>query len=142
MHIKPIKKIAHIGIAVKEISKALSFYTEVLGLTLEHISEVKSEGVKIAFLKIGETRFELLEPLHKRLPVYAFIEKKGEGIHHIALETDDIGERLEYMKQAGIRLINQQPKKGAHDSTVAFLHPKSTHGVLFELCQYKKGEDT
>lgn len=133
---KAPKKIAHIGIAVHNIMDSLSFYTDSLGLTLENVEEVESEQVKVAFLKIGESRLELLEPISKESPIAKFLEKKGEGIHHIALEVDDIENRLNQLKTEGIRLINEQPKDGSNNSQIAFLHPKSTNGVLVELCQH------
>lgn len=138
---KPIttpKKIAHIGIAVTNIDHVLSFYTESLGIELENIESVESEGVKVAFLKIGESRLELLEPLNESSPIQQFIDKKGEGIHHIALEVDNIGARLNQLKSEGIKLINDEPKQGAHHSQIAFIHPKAVNGVLFELCQSKE----
>src|SRR5699024_8487554 len=128
-----IKKISHIGIAVENLDQALPFYEKNLGLELEGLTEVESEGVKIAFLKVGESRFELLEPLHDASPIAKFIKKRGEGIHHIALEVDDIQERLAFIKANGIELINDSPKKGAHNTSVAFIHPKSSHGVLYEF---------
>uniref|UniRef100_UPI00338DE6F5 methylmalonyl-CoA epimerase n=1 Tax=uncultured Allobacillus sp. TaxID=1638025 RepID=UPI00338DE6F5 len=133
-----MKKINHIGIAVKNIDETLPFYTETLGLTFRGVDEVESEGVKVAFLSIGESNFELLEPLHEESPIAKFIEKRGEGIHHIALEVDDIHARLEQFKSEGIRMIHDQPKQGAHDTQVAFLHPKAANGVLLELCQPKQ----
>src|SRR5699024_7748888 len=99
-----IKKIAHIGIAVKQLDTALLFYTDALGLTVENIETVASEKVKIAFLIIGDTRIELLEPIDDTSPIHTFIQKRGEGIHHIALEVDDIEQRLHTLKQKGIQL--------------------------------------
>lgn len=135
------KKIAHIGIAVQSIEQTLPFYTEQLGLKLEGIEEVESEQVKVAFLKIGETMFELLEPLSESSAIYTYLEKNGEGIHHIALEVDNIEHRLTNLKNGGIRLIHEQPKLGANNSKIAFLHPKSTYGVLFELCEHKGSDE-
>jgi len=136
------KQIAHIGIAVHSIKQSLPLYTEQLGLTLERIEEVESEQVKVAFLKIGESRIELLEPLHESSAIYTFLQKRGEGIHHIALEVEQIEKRLKSLQSNGIKLINEQPKQGANNSQIAFLHPKSTNGVLFELCQHNnKGSD-
>ncbi|APC48360.1 methylmalonyl-CoA epimerase [Virgibacillus halodenitrificans] len=132
----PPKKIAHIGIAVKNIDHALPFYTGALGLSLEGVEKVETEGVKVAFLKIGESRFELLEPLDENSPIQGFLDKKGEGIHHIALEVDDINKRLKKYKSENIKLINDEPKKGADNSEIAFIHPQSANGVLFELCQH------
>ncbi len=133
-----MKKINHIGIAVKNLAETLPFYTETLGLEFKGQDEVESEGVKVAFLSIGESNLELLEPLHDDSPIAKYIEKRGEGIHHIALEVDDIHTRLEQMKSQGIRTINDQPKEGAHGTQVAFLHPKAANGVLYELCQPKQ----
>lgn len=137
MNEKTTKKIAHIGIAVKDIMQALPFYIDVLGLEFIGTSIVESENVKVAFIRIGESKIELLEPLNEVSSIHTFLEKNGEGIHHIALEVDDITKRLENLKLHNIRLINESPKLGAHDSQIAFLHPTSTNGVLFELCQDK-----
>lgn len=134
--VTPPKKIAHIGIAVHSIEAALPFYCEQLGLPLLGQEEVPSEQVKVAFLGVGETRLELLEPLGPESPITAFLAKRGEGIHHIALEVDDLKVRMEALRANGVKLINETPKEGAHQSTIAFLHPKQAHGVLFELCQY------
>ncbi|WP_026906631.1 methylmalonyl-CoA epimerase [Paucisalibacillus globulus] len=136
------KKISHIGIAVKSIEQSLPFYIKKLGLKLEGMEEVESENVKVAFLKIGESRFELLEPTDDTSPIYKFIEKKGEGIHHIALDVDDIELRMRNLSKNGIQFINAEPKTGAHQSTIAFIHPKSAHGVLFELCEEAGGDQT
>jgi len=137
--IKPPQKIAHIGIAVEHIDAVLPFYTDTLGLELEGVEEVESEGVKVAFLKIGETRFELLEPLHEESAVKKYINKKGEGVHHIALEVDNIRERLQRLKTEGIKMINEEPKPGAHQTQIAFIHPKAANGVLFEFCEPDDG---
>ncbi|GGB34478.1 methylmalonyl-CoA epimerase [Virgibacillus dakarensis] len=138
---KKPKKISHIGIAVQSIDDTISFYTDVLGLELEAVETVASEGVKIAFLSIGETRFELLEPLHDTSIIQKFIDKKGEGVHHIALAVDNIKERLVQYKNGGINLINEEAKRGADNSRIAFLHPKQANGVLFELCQEEGGSE-
>lgn len=137
------KKIAHIGIAVKKLEAVLPFYTEQLGLPLLGKEIVESEQVRIAFLGIGESRIELLEPLSDESPIARFIAKRGEGIHHIAFDVDDINERLVRLQSNGIALINETPKTGGHGAQIAFLHPKVANGVLFELCQYpisNKGE--
>ncbi|SDO47514.1 methylmalonyl-CoA mutase, C-terminal domain [Halobacillus aidingensis] len=134
------KRIAHIGIAVESIDAALPFYQHNLHLELEAVEVVESEQVRVAFLKIGETMFELLEPLSDDSPIQSFLTKKGEGVHHIALEVDDLTKRLEQYKEQGVRLIHEQPKQGAHDSQIAFLHPKAANGVLFELCQHGEEE--
>ncbi|WP_338084540.1 methylmalonyl-CoA epimerase [Cytobacillus horneckiae] len=133
-----IKKIDHIGIAVKSLDEALPFYTDIIQLPLLGIEEVKSEGIKVAFLKAGETKLELLEPQNDESAVAKFIEKRGEGLHHVALGVDSIQARIDDMKMHGIRMIQDEPKIGAGGAHVAFMHPKSTGSVLYELCE-KKG---
>ncbi|AMX82974.1 methylmalonyl-CoA epimerase [Geobacillus subterraneus] len=135
-----VKKVDHIGIAVRSIEKALPFYTDVLGLPFLGIEEVGSEQVKVAFLQAGEAKIELLEPLSPESAVATFIEKRGEGIHHVALGVDDITERIRELKEHGIRMIQETPKRGAGGAWVAFMHPKSTGGVLYELCERPKTE--
>lgn len=130
-----VKKIDHIGIAVSSIEKALPFYVDTLQLPLVGIEEVESEKVKVAFLKLGEAKIELLEPTAPDSAVAAFIEKRGEGIHHIALGVDDIQARIDELKTKGIRMIQDKPKTGGGGALVAFMHPKSAHGVLYELCE-------
>ncbi|MED1782556.1 methylmalonyl-CoA epimerase [Brevibacillus fortis] len=131
-------KIAHIGIAVKSLEKTLPFYTEQLGLELVGTEIVESEQVHVAFLQIGESHIELLEPLSDESPIAKFIEKRGEGIHHIAFDVDDVASRLSTLKEQGVPLIHEVPKAGAHDALIGFLHPKASNGVLYELCQYPK----
>jgi methylmalonyl-CoA/ethylmalonyl-CoA epimerase len=133
-----IKKIDHIGIAVHSIEKSLVFYTEVLNLPLLAIEEVDSENVRVAFLQAGDTKLELLEPTNSESAIYKYLEKRGEGIHHVALGVESIEKRIEEMKEKGIRMINDVPKVGAGGVNVAFMHPKSTGGILYELCE-KKG---
>ncbi|BAU29135.1 methylmalonyl-CoA epimerase [Aneurinibacillus soli] len=129
------QKIEHIGIAVKSIDESLKFYTQVLGLKLTGFETVESEKVRVAFLEIGESHIELLEPTSPESAIAKFIEKKGEGIHHVALKVDNQKERLATLKEAGVKLITETPKLGAHNNMVAFLHPKATGGVLLELCE-------
>ncbi|KKK33265.1 lactoylglutathione lyase [Mesobacillus campisalis] len=135
-----IKKVDHIGVAVRSLEEALPFYTDVLRLPLLGIEEVASERVKVAFLKVGEVKIELLEPTSSESPIARFIEKRGEGIHHVALGVDSIQERIDELKDKGIAMIQDKPKKGAHDALVAFMHPKSTGSVLYELCEKKERE--
>ncbi|AFK87170.1 MULTISPECIES: methylmalonyl-CoA epimerase [Thermoanaerobacterium] len=130
-----VKKIDHIGIAVKSIEEASKFYEDVLGQKVAGIETLSSENLKTAFVKIGDVEIELLEATSPDSPVAKFIEKKGEGIHHIAFKVDDIEASLEKLKSKGIRLIDEIPKLGAEGSKIAFAHPKSTNGVLLELCQ-------
>jgi methylmalonyl-CoA epimerase len=131
------KKVDHIGIAVKSIDYALPFYVNELKLTLLGIEEVSTQKVRVAFLKIGEAKLELLEPLSEESPIAQFIEKRGEGIHHVALAVDNIEERLSELKNKGVRLIHENPVLGAANAHVAFLHPKSAFGVLYEFCEKK-----
>lgn len=133
-----IKKLDHIGIAVKSIEEALPLYTDLFGLTLEGIEEVEEQKVKTAFLPIGDTEFELLESKDPEGPIARFIDKKGQGIQHIALQVENIEEALEKAKRNGIRLIDEKPRYGAGGAKIAFLHPQSTQGVLIELCQRDK----
>ncbi|TWE06288.1 methylmalonyl-CoA epimerase [Neobacillus bataviensis] len=133
-----IKKVDHIGIAVNSLEQTLPFYTDVLKLSLLGIEEVDSQKVKVAFLKAGEIKIELLEPTTEESPIAAFIAKRGEGIHHIALGVTSIEERIADIKEHGIKMIDDQPRLGARGAQIAFMHPKSTAGVLFELCE-KKG---
>jgi methylmalonyl-CoA epimerase len=130
-----IKGIDHVGIAVKSIDEAKKFWVDTLGLTLSHIEEVPEQKVRVAILKTGGTTIELLEPTSPDSPVQRFIEKRGEGLHHLTLQTDHLAERLNELKGAGIGLIDEQPRTGAGGAKIAFLHPKSAHGVLVELCE-------
>lgn len=132
-----IKKVDHIGIAVKSLEAALPFYTEVLRLPLIKIEEVDSQKVKVAFIQAGETKLELLEPTSGESAVAKFIEKRGEGIHHVALGVSSIKERIAELKEKGIRMVDEQPRPGAGGADIAFMHPKSASGVLFELCEKK-----
>jgi len=130
-------KVDHIGIAVKSLAEALKVY-DVLGLAASSYEDVEDQGVRVAMLPIGESRIELLEPLHKDSPVERFMTKRGEGIHHIAIRVDDIEETLERFKKSGARLIDSAPRRGAHNTRTAFIHPASTHGVLLELVEHGK----
>jgi methylmalonyl-CoA epimerase len=129
-------KIDHIGIAVKSLSAAVKVYEQAMGLKLAGYDEVDDQGVRVAMLDIGESRIELLEPTRPDSPVEKFMNKRGEGIHHIAVRVDNIEQALEHLKAAGIRLIDEKPKRGAHNTRVAFIHPASTHGVLMELVEH------
>lgn len=129
-----IQKIDHLGIAVRSLDEAVQYYEQALGLKCSGKEEVPSQKVKIAFFQVGAVRLELLEPTSSDSTVAQFIGKHGEGIHHVAFSTDNINEQLSKAKNAGCRLINEIPLKGAGGRLVAFLHPKSTHGVLTEFC--------
>lgn len=130
-----MNKIEHIGIAVKSIENSNDLFKKLFGEPHYKIEDVESEGVKTSFFKIGNNKIELLEATNKNSPIAKFIEKKGEGIHHIAFEVDDIEKEIKRLKKEGFIVLNKKPKKGADNKLVAFLHPKSTNGVLIELCQ-------
>lgn len=132
------KRIAHVGIAVYSIDQVLPFYLDSLGLSVEKIETVDSERVKVAFLPLGESYIELLEPIDESSSVHRFLETKGEGVHHIALEVTHIEERIALLKKHGIQMINDKPAAGANNSQIAFLHPKSAYGVLYELSEHKE----
>lgn len=129
--------IEHIGIAVKNIDEAIRYYEDVLGLKCYSIEEVTDQKVKTAFFQVGQTKIELLESTSPDGPIGKFIEKKGEGIHHIAFSVNNLQDQLNEASSKGIQLIDQQPRKGAEGLDIAFLHPKSTFGVLTELCEKK-----
>ena len=130
-----ISHIEHIGIAVRNISDHLPYYENVLGLKCYNIEEVTDQKVKTAFFKLGQTKIELLEPLSEDSVIAKFIEKKGEGVHHIAFAVPDIAKSLAEAESKNLQLIDKSPRKGAEGLQIAFLHPKSTGGVLTELCQ-------
>jgi methylmalonyl-CoA/ethylmalonyl-CoA epimerase len=129
----------HIGIAVRSLDAHRPYYEEVLGATFEGIEEVPSQKVRVAFYRLGPesapVRLELLEPMAEDSPISSFLEKRGEGVHHVAYTVSDIEARLRELGEAGIRRIDETPRPGAHDMRIAFLHPRSTGGVLTELCE-------
>lgn len=135
-----ISHIEHIGIAVQNLDEAIKFYENVLGLKCYAIEEVKDQRVKTAFFMVGQTKIELLETTDPEGPIGKFIEKKGEGIHHIAFAVKNIEHQLEELSQKEVKLIDQHPRKGAEGLDIAFLHPKSTFGVLMELCENKENK--
>lgn len=130
-----IKGIDHVGIAVSNLNEALAVYEKTLGLKHERVTVVESQKVKVAFLQVGESRIELLEPISNDSTLAAFLQKRGEGIHHIALSVDGIGNMLKKLQNQGITLIDEKPRPGAEGGRIAFVHPKSTKGVLLELCE-------
>ncbi|MFO7723447.1 MAG: methylmalonyl-CoA epimerase [Bacteroidales bacterium] len=127
--------IEHIGIAVRDLTSAVRYYEEVLGLECYAVEEVKDQRVKTAFFMVGQTKIELLESTDPEGPVGKFIEKRGEGVHHIAFAVEGIEHCLEEVKEKGVALIDAMPRRGAEGLDIAFLHPKSTFGVLTELCE-------
>lgn len=132
-----MKKVDHIGIAVRDIEGVLPYYTETLGCPLLKIEEVASQQVRVAFIDAGNIKLELLEPMDDSSAIFKFLEKKGEGIHHIAFGVENIEKRMEELRENGVQLLSDQPKSGAGGAMVAFLHPKSSNGVLYELCEKK-----
>ncbi|MBN1988884.1 MAG: methylmalonyl-CoA epimerase [Bacteroidales bacterium] len=132
-----ISHIEHIGIAVKNLDEAIPYYENVLGLKCYNIEEVKDQKVKTAFFMVGQTKIELLESTDAEGPIGKFIDKKGEGIHHIAFAVDKIEDQLKQAEEKGVNLIDKTPRKGAEGLDIAFIHPKSTFGVLTELCENK-----
>ena len=131
-----ILKIDHLGIAVKGMQDGEKFWTDALGLECEGTETIEEQRVTTAFFPVGESEVELLEATSEDSPVAKFIEKKGEGIHHIASRVENIEAALAELKEKGIRLIDEVPRKGAGGAKIAFLHPKSTHGILVELCEH------
>ncbi len=129
-----ISHIEHIGIAVNSLEEAIPFYENMLGLKCYAVEEVKDQKVKTAFFMVGETKIELLESTDPEGPIGKFIEKKGPGIHHLAFATDNVDESLNELEEKGVRLIDKKGRKGAEGLSIGFLHPKSTMGVLTEIC--------
>ncbi|MCX5861562.1 MAG: methylmalonyl-CoA epimerase [Deltaproteobacteria bacterium] len=128
-----IKRIAHLGVAVSDLDVALRFFTEGLPLELTHTEDY--QGMRIGFIPVGESSIELLEDVSGSSNIKKYLDKNGEGIHHIAFEVDDIYQAVAELKQKGIKLIDETPRLGAHGMTIAFMHPKATHGILMEMCQ-------
>ncbi len=134
-----MKKIEHIGIAVKDIDSSNDLFAALFGKEHYKTEDVESEGVKTSFFKCGPNKIELLQATNENSPIAKFIEKKGEGIHHIAFAVDNIEKEIKRLTKEGFEMIHKAPKKGADNKLIAFLHPKSTNGVLIELCQEIKG---
>jgi methylmalonyl-CoA/ethylmalonyl-CoA epimerase len=132
---KPIKALNHVGIAVHSINAQRPYYEQELGAEFECVEDVPSQKVRVGFFRIGDVRLELLEPTDPASPVQSFLDKRGEGLHHLAFTVDDLTARIAELKQSGLRMIDDTPRPGAHDMQIAFIHPKSTFGVLTELCQ-------
>ncbi len=128
-----IKRIAHLGVAVQDLESAMKFFTDSLPLEVTHTEHFN--GMKIAFIPIGDSSVELLQDVSGASAIKKFVDKNGEGVHHIAYEVEDIHEAIAELKAKGIKLIDETPRQGAHGMSVAFMHPKATHGILMELCQ-------
>ncbi len=129
------KKIDHLGIAVEDLQAAVRLFQDVLGLEFAGEETVAEQRVKTAFFPVGESSLELLEPTDPESPIAKFLAKRGPGIHHIALGVEDVAQAIEELKAKGVRLIDETPRLGAHGAKIAFVHPKSTPGLLIELCQ-------
>ena len=132
-----IKHIDHIGIAVRSIREAGRFYTDILGLDIEETEEVKEQKVRVAFIPITDSEMELLESTEPDGPVARYIDARGEGVQHIAFRVENLDEAIKELKEKGVRLIDQEPRKGAGGARIAFIHPKETQGILVELCERK-----
>lgn len=130
-----VKKIDHIGIAVKDLAAAKEFYEKILGLKVTEEEVVEDQKVKVAFIPTGDSEVELLESTTPDGPIARYIEKNGEGIQHVAFRVDNLEDKLAQLKSQGIRLIDEKPRRGAGGAKIAFLHPKATHGTLVELCE-------
>ncbi|QDU72791.1 methylmalonyl-CoA epimerase [Mucisphaera calidilacus] len=131
------KAVNHLGIAVRSIADHKQFYVDVLGAEYEAEEVVEEQKVKVGFFKVGDVRLELLEPTSEDSPISAFLEKRGEGLHHVAYTVSGLEDRLAALKAGGVRLIDETPRNGAHHTKIAFLHPKASCGVLTELCEPK-----
>ena len=134
----PVKALNHVGIAVRSIADQRPFYEGTLGAEFEGVEDVPTQKVRVAFFRIGDVRLELLEPTDPSSTVAKFLENRGEGLHHLAFTVDDIQTRINELKASGLRMIDDTPRPGSHHMQIAFLHPKSTSGVLTELCELPK----
>jgi methylmalonyl-CoA/ethylmalonyl-CoA epimerase len=132
---KPVKAINHIGIAVRSIEAQREFYENTLGAVFEGFEEVASQRVRVGFFRVGDVLLELLEPSDPASTIAAFLDKRGEGLHHVAYTVEDIEARIAELKQSGLRMIDNAPRPGAHHMRIAFVHPKNTFGILTELCE-------
>lgn len=136
---KPVKSLNHVGIAVRSIDSQRPFYEGTLGAVFEGIEEVADQKVRVGFFRINDVRLELLEPTDATSTIATFLEKRGEGLHHLAFTVENIQDRIAELKQSGLRMIDERPRPGAHHMQIAFVHPKSTFGILTELCEPASG---
>ena len=132
---KPVKSLNHVGIAVRSIDAQKAFYEQELGAAFECIEEVPSQKVRVGFFRVHDVRLELLEPTDPTSTIQTFLDKRGEGLHHLAFTVEDLDARIAELKASGLRMIDDTPRPGAHHMQIAFIHPKSTFGVLTELCE-------
>ena len=133
---QPVKSLNHIGIAVRSIDAQRPFYEETMGAEFEGVEDVPTQKVRVGFFRVGDVRLELLEPTDAASPITQFLEKRGEGLHHLAFQVDGIQARIDELKESGLRMIDDVPRPGSHNMQIAFIHPKTFGGVLTELCQY------
>ena len=133
-----VKKVDHLGIAVKDLDAALRFYEQALGIRCTHVEELPERGIKVAFLPLGDVRLELITPTRDNSEVSRFLETRGDGIHHVCFEAPDAQAAVDGLLKQGVRMVDEKLKPGAHNTQVAFVHPKSTCGVLIELAQHPK----
>ncbi|MGO9599792.1 MAG: methylmalonyl-CoA epimerase [Isosphaeraceae bacterium] len=138
---KSVRAINHIGIAVRSIEAQRPFYEGTLGAVYEGIEDVPDQKVRVGFFRVGDVRLELLEPSEPSSTIASFLEKKGEGLHHVAYTVEDIEARIAELKQTGVRMIDETPRPGAHHTRIAFLHPKSSNAILTELCEPIAGHE-
>jgi methylmalonyl-CoA/ethylmalonyl-CoA epimerase len=131
------KRLTHVGIAVKDVQQSFRLFARLFGTSEEHSEEVAEQRVRASFFRIGDSGVELLEPTSPDSPIAKFIEKRGEGVHHLSFEVEDLGKEIERLKQEGFRMIDEKPRDGADGYRIAFLHPKSTNGVLVEISEKK-----
>jgi methylmalonyl-CoA/ethylmalonyl-CoA epimerase len=135
---KAVKGLNHVGMAVRSIEQQRDYYEKQLGAEFECIEDVPSQKVRVAFFRINDVRLELLEPTDPSSPIAKFLETRGEGLHHLAFTVDDIRARIDELRESGLQMIDEAPRPGAHQMQIAFIHPKSTFGVLTELCEPPK----
>ncbi len=135
-----LNKINHIAVAVNNLEEAAKFYQNVMGLHLSGVEVIAAQKTKVGFFKIGESNIELVQPSEPDSPLVKFLETRGQGIHHICFEVDDIETEIKTLLEKGATMVDQKPRSGAHDSRVAFIHPKSSNGVLIELCELPKDQ--
>ena len=132
------KKLDHLGIAVNDLDAARAFYEQVLGIPCTHVEELPERGIRVAFLALGDVRLELIAPMRPGSEVSRFLDTRGPGLHHLCFQTDDCAASLARLKADGVRLIDEAPRPGAHDTSVGFVHPKAASGVLIELAQHRR----
>ena len=140
-NMEPVKSLNHIGIAVESIESQRDYYEQVLGARFEGFEEIASQQLRVGFFRVGDIRVELMERLNSEGPIAKFLQQRGPGLHHVAYTVDDIQARIDELKASGITMIDETPRPGAHGTKIAFMHPKSTFGVLTEICEPQAAND-